>query len=67
MLTLPLSAPPAVGLKTTVNDALCPEFKVRGKASPLRLNPALAVADEIVRLLPPELVSVAFKFVVLPT
>jgi hypothetical protein len=60
MFTLPLTAPLAVGLKSTVNDVLWPAGSVNGSPSPLRLNPPpLAVADEIVRLDPPELVSVA--------
>lgn len=67
MLTLPLAAPPAVGAKLTVNDVLCPAFNVNGKLSPLKLNPApLALAAEIVRLLPPVLVSVSGKLDVLP-
>lgn len=37
---------------------LCPAFNVKGKASPLRLNPLLLVAAEIVRLDPPVLVKV---------
>ena len=68
MLTLPLAAPLAVGLKRTVNDVLWPAVNVRGKASPLRLNAApLAAAAEIVRLDPPELVSVSDRLVLPPT
>ena len=56
---LPLAAPLVVGANRTVNDALCPAFKVSGSVRPLRLNPVpLAVAAEMVRLLPPEFVSV---------
>ncbi len=68
MLTLPLAAPLVVGAKSTMNDVLWPAVKVKGKDRPLRLNPEpLAVAAEIVRLDPPELVSVSDKLVLLPT
>jgi len=68
MLTLPLAAPVVVGEKSTVNDVLWPTLNVKGKVSPLKLNPVpLAVAAEIVRLVPPELVSVSDKLVPLPT
>lgn len=67
-LTLPLAAPLAVGEKRTVNDALCPAANVKGKASPLKLNPVpLVVAAEIVRLVPPVLVRVSNSLVLLPT
>jgi hypothetical protein len=59
MLTLPLAAPLAVGLKSTVNEVLWPAVNVKGKDRPFRLNPLpVAVAAEIVRLDPPELVRV---------
>jgi hypothetical protein len=68
MFTLPLVAPLAVGLKSTVNDVLWPAASVNGRPRPLKLNPPpLAVAAEIVRLEPPELVSVSDKLVMLPT
>ena len=68
MLTLPLAAPLVVGEKSTVNDVLWPAVKVKGKDRPLKLNPVpLAVAAEIVRLVPPVLVSVSDKLVLLPT
>jgi hypothetical protein len=68
MLMLPLSAPVAVGAKTTVNDVLWPAVKVNGKDSPLRLNPVpLAVAAEIVRLVPPLLVRVSVSDFEAPT
>jgi len=67
MLTFPLTGPLAVGLKVTVNEVLCPAGNVKGKVSPLRLNPApLALAAEIVRLVPPVLVSVSGKLELLP-
>jgi len=59
MPTLPLATPFAVGEKSTVNDVLWPAVNVNGKDKPLKLNPPpLAVAAEIVRLVPPELVRV---------
>ena len=68
ILTLPLAAPLAVGEKSTVNDVLWPAVNVKGKVSPLKLNPVpLATAAEIVRLDPPVLVSVSDKLVLLPT
>ena len=68
MLTLPLAAPLAVGDKSTVKDVLWPAVSVTGKVSPLKLNPVpLAVAAEIVRLVPPVFVSFSGKLVLLPT
>jgi len=68
MLTLPLAAPLAMGEKSTVNDVLWPAFIVKGNVRPFKLNPLpLAAAAEIVRLVPPELVSVSDKLVLLPT
>ncbi len=67
-LTLPLAAPLAVGAKSTVNEVLWPAVSAKGKDKPLRLNPVPpAVAAEIVRLVPPVLVSVSDKLVLLPT
>src|SRR5260370_19625355 len=67
MLRLPLAAPLVVGEKSAVTDVLWPAFNVKGKVSPLTLNPVpLAVAAEIMRLDPPELVSVSDKVVLLP-
>jgi hypothetical protein len=68
MLMLPLVAPLAVGLKSTVKDVLWPAVNVTGRVSPLKLNPLpLAAAAEIVRLVPPVLLSVSDKLVLLPT
>ncbi len=68
MLTLPLAAPLVVGEKSTVNEVLWPAVNVKGKDRPLRLNPLPpALAAEIVRLVPPVLVSVSDKFLLLPT
>jgi hypothetical protein len=67
-LTLPLAAPLAVGEKSTVKDVLWPAVSVKGKDSPLKLNPVpLAEAAEIVRLDPPVLVRVSDKLKLLPT
>lgn len=60
MVTLPLAVPLAVGENSTVNEVLWPAPSVKGRLSPLRLKPLpLALAAEIVRLVPPELVSVS--------
>jgi hypothetical protein len=68
MLRLPLAAPLAVGEKSTVNDVLWPAVNVTGRDSPLKLNPVpLAAAAEMVRLVPPVLVNVSDKLVLLPT
>jgi len=68
MLTLPLTAPLVVGENRTVNDVLWPAFSVKGNVSPLKLNPVpLAVAAEIVRLVPPEFVRVPVSDFEVPT
>lgn len=68
MLILPLAEPLAFGEKVTVNDVLCPAVKVNGSDKPLRLNPApLALAAEIVRLVPPVLESVSLSDFEVPT
>jgi hypothetical protein len=48
MLTLPVTAPLAVGLKVTVNDVLCPAERVRGSARPLKLNPVPVAAAAVI-------------------
>lgn len=56
---LPVTLPADVGAKVTWNIELCPDASVRGNVRPLTRTPApVAVACEIVALLPPELVSV---------
>src|SRR5258708_40332873 len=68
MRTLPLTPPVAAGANCTENEVLCPAFRVSGNARPLRLKPVpLAEAAEIVRLEPPELVSVSDRVFELPT
>ena len=66
--TLPLVAPLLVGANFTLKEVLCPAFKVTGNVSPLILNPVpLALAAEIVRLDPPEFVSVSVRLELLPS
>jgi hypothetical protein len=68
MLTLPLAAPALAGANVTEKFVLCPGLKVAGRVRPLRLKPVpLAEAAEIVRLVPPEFVSVPESDVELPT
>ena len=67
-LTLPLAAPLAVGEKSTVKDVLWPAVNVKGKDSPLKLNPVpLAEEAEIVRFVPPVLVRVSVIDFEVPT
>ena len=66
--TLPLAAPPVVGVNVTVNDVLCPVVNVNGSEIPLMLKPVpVAEAAEIVRLVPPLLVKVSDRLAFLPT
>ena len=68
MLTLALVAPLVVGDKSTVNVVLWPGVSVKGKDTPLKLDPLpIAATAEMVRLVPPVLVSVSDKFALLPT
>ena len=68
MLTLPLAAPLVVGANSTVKEVLCPAFNVTGTVSPLRLNPLpLTEAAEMVRAVPPTLVRVSERLLLLPT
>lgn len=68
MEMFPLADPLVVGENVAVNDVICPAFNVKGNDRPLRLNPApLALAAEIVSVVPPVLVSVSVKFELLPT
>lgn len=56
----PVTLPAVCGEKETENAALCPGLSVIGNARPLIPKPApVAVALLIVRLLPPEFVTVA--------
>ena len=68
MLTLPLAAPLAVGEKSTENDVLWPAVKVTGRVRPLKVNPVpVALAAEMVMVVPPVLVKVPGKLVLLPS
>ena len=65
---MPLAAPVALGANRTVKDVLCPAFSVTGNVSPLKLNPVpLADAAETVSALPPVLVNVSERLLLLPT
>ncbi len=57
---LPLSGPPAGGVKLTLTTTLWPAPSVSGIVSPLSVNPfPFTVACEMVRLDPPEFARVA--------
>ena len=59
MVTLPVAAPAAVGANFTENKVLWPAVRVTGRDRPLKLNPVpLALAAEMVMVVPPLLVSV---------
>ena len=67
-VTLPLADPELLGANLTLNDVLCPAFKVSGRDNPLMLKPVpLADAAEIVTLEPPLLVNVPERLLLLPT
>jgi len=67
MARLPLALLPEVGAKVTLRLALWPGLKVIGKFIPLALNPEpVALAAEIVTLVPPELVKVSASVALLP-
>jgi hypothetical protein len=68
MATLPLTAPTAVGVNSTLKLALCPAAKVTGALIPLKLNPVpLAATCEIVMLDPPVFVTVSESVLLFPT
>ena len=55
-----LALPAAVGVKAVPNVKLWPGARVRGRVRPVTANPdPESVACEIVRLLPPELLTVS--------
>jgi hypothetical protein len=66
---LPLTLPADVGAKFTPNVKLCPGFRVRGKASPVMLNPVpvLTLAWLIFTAVPPEFVRLSVLLAVLLT
>lgn len=58
--TLPLALPVACGAKLTEKEEFCPGPSVKGKVSPLTLNPVpAALALVMVTLEPPELEMLA--------
>ncbi len=64
---LPVTLPLAVGENFTLKLTLWPAVSVVGKVKPLRLNPEpVALAAEIVMLVPPELVRVSVREPLLP-
>jgi hypothetical protein len=68
MAILPLAVPDVVGEKSAVNEVLWPAAKVNGRDKPLKLNPGpLADTAEMVRLVPPEFVSVSDSGFEVPT
>jgi hypothetical protein len=59
-VTVPAKVPADVGANVTVNVALCPGVRVTGVLIPEMLNPVpVAVAAEIVALVPPVFVTVS--------
>lgn len=59
MVSEPVAAPAAVGVKTASNVALWPAVRVRGGCWPVKLNPVPdAAALDIVTLSPPVLVTI---------
>ena len=65
---MPLAAPLVLGANVMVNDVLCPAFNVSGTVKPLRLNPLpLTEAAEMVSAVPPALVRVSVRLLLLPT
>ena len=66
--TWPLTAPGVVGANVTPNVAFWPGAKVKGRLSPVTLNPApVMAACEIVRLAPPEFCRVSVCVALVPS
>jgi len=60
-VTVPALLPAVAGLKSTLNDVLCPALKVIGVPAPVTLNPApLSLICEMVTFAFPESVKVTF-------
>ena len=60
-VTVPVSLPAALGLKTTPNVNACPAVSVTGADAPLRLNPVpLSLICETVTFAFPEFVTLTF-------
>ena len=63
-----MTEPAALGAKVTLNVTLCPADKFAGRVSPLIEKAALpTLAEEIVTVLPPVLVTVSDRLTLLPT
>ena len=64
----PVALPPEVGANTVPKVKLCPAFRVRGRLSPVTLKPVPETLVWVtVTLVPPVLVRVSDKVLVLPT
>jgi hypothetical protein len=68
-VTVPETAPAAVGANETLNVAVCPAVSVTGAVMPVRLNPEplLIATWEMVTLDPPVFVTVSERVCLLPT
>ena len=68
IVSVPLAAPAAAGVKTALKVALCPALMVAGMPGPVKLNP-LPPADALdtVTLTPPVFVTVTGTDLLLPT
>jgi hypothetical protein len=67
-VTLPAKLAADAGVNVIVNDVLCPAVSVTGVVIPLSANPApVIVAEEIVTLAPPVLVTISDRDCLLPT
>jgi len=65
---LPLTAPAETGAKVAVNVTLWPAVRVAGNVNPEIEKPVpVTFACEIVTVVPPELVNVSERFLLLPT
>jgi hypothetical protein len=67
-VSVPLAVPADFGAKETESVRLCPAARVCEVVKPPRLNPApVTVAEEIVTVEPPELVTVSYRIWLLAT
>lgn len=46
--TLPLAAPGPAGANFTVNDVVCPGFRLAGADQPVRVNPAPVILCPVI-------------------
>lgn len=59
--TVPLTVPPACGVKRTLKVTLCPWLRLKGRLRPLKLNPApVTVACDMVTVELLEFVNVSY-------